>query len=182
MTVNGTTIGEGEDVAITATLFNSLSQNDNVSTSSNWPFYGLSIYNENWPPCAYYSPLELVVLKGSYSLSQMREIGTGPLFEDSCMESSSYISFDFQPNNDSAYVTGSYSVTGNVSTYGPVNASVTLTTNGYWDNSSSIAYPPEYGSSEYGFLAAQHPFVPGVYTIAIGDEWGELVVSHLTVV
>ena len=181
MTVNGSTIGEGEDVAITATLFNPLPQNNNVSVSSDWPFYGLSMYDENWPPCAYYSPLELVVLEGNYSLSQMRETPTGPLFEDSCMESYTINSFNFQPDNDSVYVTGKSSESLNVSTYGPVDASVTVTTNGYWDNSSSIAYSPDYGSSGLGFLAAQHPFVPGVYTIAVGDEWGELVVFHLTV-
>lgn len=182
MTVNGTTIGEGEDVTITATLFNPLLQNNNVSTTSNWPFYGLLMFNKNWPPCGYYSPIELVVLTGNYSSGQIRSMSTGGSPGLMCYEFTSYISFNFSPDSDSVYVTGIWSVSGNASTYGPVNASVTVTTNGYWDNSGSMAYSVAYsGLGNYNQFPAEHPFAEGVYTIAIGDEWGQLVVIHVTV-
>jgi hypothetical protein len=43
-------------------------------------------------------------------------------------------------------------------------------------------YPTPYaGLGQYNFLAAQHSFVQGVYTVAVADEWGQLDVVHLTV-
>jgi hypothetical protein len=180
--VNGTTIGVGEALAITAIVFNPLPQNDNLSTSTDWPFHGLFMYNQNWPPCGYYPPFEVTVLAGNYSVSQLRSTGTEAVLGAACMESTTYTGFNFLTESNMVNVTGMYSEAAGPEVFGPVNASVTVTTNGYWDNSSSIAYPPAYGSSEYDFVAAQHSFVPGVYTIAVGDEWGELVVIHLTVV
>lgn len=181
VSVNGTTIHEGGNVAITATLVNTLDQNNNVSTSYKWPFYGLLMFNQNWPPCVYYSPFELVVLRGNYSSGQLIAMGPGGGPGYGCMEDWAISSFMFEPNSDLTYFTASWGVT-RISTSGPVNTSVTVTTNGYWDNSSSLTYPTPYaGLGQYNFLAAQHSFVQGVYTVAVADEWGQLDVVHLTV-
>jgi hypothetical protein len=179
--VNGTTIKEGEDLAITATLFNTLNQNNKVSTTYKWPFYGLMMFSQSWPPCGIFSPLELLVLKGNFSSAQLmamsREYGSY-----ACMEHTTYFYFIFAPNGDLVNVTGSYSVNGNVSTSGPIEASVRVTTNGYWDNTSGLSYPTTYVSSgNYDFLPAPHSFVQGVYTVAVADEWGQVDVIHLTV-
>ena len=183
VSVNGTTMAEGDDVAITATLFSSpIGQDNIVSPSDNWPVYGLLMFNQNFPPCLFHSPFELVVLKGDYSSSQLMAMGSTGTPAYTCMENTYVIGFTFAPNSTLARITSLYDVTDGISTYGPVNASVTVTTNGYWDNSSSMAYSVAYsGLGNYNQFPAEHPFVEGVYTIAIGDEWGQLVVIHITV-
>jgi len=99
-----------------------------------------------------------------------------------CYEYENLRSFRFEPTSGLAYVASIYSETGSVSVAGPQSASVTVSTNGYWDNNTLLYLPSSYTSTgNYGFLKAQHPFVAGVYTIAVGDEWGQLVVFHVTV-
>jgi hypothetical protein len=182
LSVNGTTINEGQNLAITATLLNVLGQNNSVAISDNWPIQGLLMFNNDWPPCYYYSPVELVVLKGNYTQSQLLAMGPGRSPNFGCFEDSVISHLKFEPNGDLVYVTSTYSVTGDISTYGPLNASVTVTTDGYWDNSINLIYPTPYASlGQYNFLAAQHSFVQGVYTVAVGDEWGQLDVVHLIV-
>jgi hypothetical protein len=56
----------------------------------------------------------------------------------------------------------------NIAQYYPMNA--TLEVSGYWtwngaDPSSAV----------------HHLFEPGVYTVAAGDEWGDVVLLHFTV-
>jgi hypothetical protein len=182
LSVNGTTISVGEKVAITATLFNTLNQSNEAYVSYNWPLHGLLMFSQSWPPCGYYSPIEMVVLKGNYSSDQLEAMGPGGTPGLMCMENTAFMHFVFEPSSDSVYVTDSYSVTGSVSTYGPVSASMTVATNGYWDLNSSLSYPTSYaGLGHFNFLPAQHAFVPGVYTVVIADEWGQLAVVHVTV-
>ena len=181
--VNGTTMAKGDEMAITATLFNSpIGQDNSIAPSYNWPIYGLLMFNQNFPPCQLYSPFELVVLKGNYTSDQLMAMGPPGTPSYMCAETTNIIAFTFYPNSASTRVTGLYDVTDSISTYGPINASVTLATNGYWDNSSSLAYPVEYsGLGDYSFLSAQHPFIQGVYTVAVADEWGQLDIIHITV-
>jgi len=183
---NGTTIKVGQELAVTATLFNPLGQNYNISTNNHWSFNGLLMFSPTWPYCYFYSPFELLVLKGNFSVSGVistaENIGPNATSGMFCYEHKDYSSFRFEPTSGSVYVASRYSVTGNVSVIGPQNASVTVSTNGYWDNNTSLSYPSSYASTgNYAFLEAQHPFVEGVYTIAVGDEWGQLVVIHVTV-
>ena len=182
LSVNGTDIREGENVTITATLLNTLSRNNNVSTNNDWPFYGLQMFNPSWPPCWVYSPFELVVLKGNFSLTQIEGMGPGGSPNVNCFDSQNYLYFVFEPDGDLVNVTISNLFGSGFQKLSPVNASVSVTTNGYWDNSSSLTYPTPYvGLGQYNFLAAQHSFVQGVYTVAVADEWGQLDVVHLTV-
>jgi hypothetical protein len=179
---NGTTIREGQNLAINATLFNTQSQSLLVSTTYDWPIAGLLMFSQNWPPCGYYSPLELIVLRGNFTPNELKAMGPGSTPGLGCFEHQDYVSFRFEPSSNVVYVTGSWSVTGNVSTHGPQRASITVTVNGYWDNGSSLNYPTSYVSSgDFDFLAAQHPFVKGVYTIAVADEWGQLSAIYVKV-
>jgi len=182
LSVNGTTISEGENVSITATLFNTLNQSNEAYVSYNWPLRGLLMFSQSWPPCGYYSPVELMVLKGNYSLDQLKAMGPGGTPALGCMEDMAFTHFMFEPHSDSVNVTESWSVTGEVYTYGPVSASMTVATNGYWDLNGSLSYPTSYaGLGHFDFLPAQHVFLPGVYTVATADEWGQMTVVHLTV-
>jgi hypothetical protein len=189
VSTNGTTISVGQELAITAALFNPSGQSYNVSASSyQWPFNGLLMFSHSWNYCYFYSPLELLVLKGNFSASEVtstaESIGPNTTSGMFCFEQEDYTSFSFEPSSDLVYVASVYSVTGNASlpVVGPQNASVTVSTNGYWDNDTTLSYPSSYTTTgNYSFLDAQHPFVEGVYTIAVGDEWGQLVVIHVTV-
>jgi len=187
VSTNGTTINVGQELAVTATLFNPSGQNYNVSASYNWPFNGLLMFGQSWPYCYYYSPIELLVLKGNFSASEVvstaENIGPKPTSGASCFEHEDYTSFRFEPSSDLVYVASLYSVTGNtpLPVAGPQNASITVSTDGYWDNNTTLAYPSSYASGNYSFLEAQHQFVEGVYTVAVADEWGQLAVIHVTV-
>ena len=176
----------GQELAVTATLFNPSSQGYNITTGNRWPFNGLLMFSQTWPYCGFYSPIELLVLKGNFSVSGViataQTIGPNTTSGMFCFEQGNYQNFRFEPSSDSVYVASRYSVTGNVSVIGPQNASLTVSTNGYSDNNTLLSYPSSYTSTgNYAFLEAQHPFVEGVYTIAVGDEWGQLVVIHVTV-
>jgi len=187
VSTNETTIRAGQELAVTVTLYNPLGQNYNISTNNAWPFNGLLMFSQSWPYCYFYSPFELLVLKGNFSVSGVisttQSIGPNTTSAlGTCWEQEDYRNFRFEPSSDWVYVASRYSVTGNVSVVGPQNASVTVATNGYWDNDTLLSYPSSYASTgNYTFLEAQHPFVEGVYTIAVGDEWGQLVVIHVTV-
>jgi len=186
VSTNETSIKVGQELAVTATLFNPLGRNYNISTKNVWPFNGLLMFSQSWPYCYFYSPFELLVLKGNFSVSGVisttRSIGPNTTSGMFCYEQEDYRNFRFEPSSDSVYVASHNSVTGNVSVIGPQNASITVSTNGYWDNNTLLYYPPSYTSTDnYSFLEAQHPFVEGVYTIAVSDEWGQLDVIHFTV-
>jgi hypothetical protein len=59
-----------------------------------------------------------------------------------------------------------------------------LTTAGYWNllNLSKELNIPVIGEPQYSQNLAYTPFVPGNYTVAVGDEWGQAVILHVTVV
>jgi hypothetical protein len=187
VSTNGTTIKVRQELAISATLYNPLGQNYNISTNNLWPFNGLLMFSQTWPYCYFYSPIELLVLKGNFSVSGVistaESIGPNTTSGMFCFEHADYRSFRFEPSSDLVYVAGLFSILGNAPTsvVGPQNASITVSTNGYWENDTYLSYPSSFSSGNYSFLEAQHPFVEGVYTIAVGDEWGQLVVIHVTV-
>jgi hypothetical protein len=177
--VNHTRLITGEKVAITAILFNTSDQKNNISVSYNFPFYGLGMWNENWPAC-WGSPFELIVLKGNFSSAALRAMGPGGVPGVTCYGGKGFTHFVFDP--DGEYL-NQYAGTDLLSYSGPVTASVTVTTNGYWDNGSRPTYPSSYcTTSGCGFLAAAHSFMLGVYTVAVADEWGQIDVVHIAVV
>jgi len=57
-----------------------------------------------------------------------------------------------------------------------------FTTNGYWDlaNQSQLN-PPVLGMQIPPRPPIPTPFVPGAYTLAVSDEWGQAAVLHFTV-
>ena len=183
---NETSIRAGQRLAVTATLFNPSGENYDVSTGSHWPFNGLLMLSKGWPYCYFYSPFELLVLKGNFSvagvISTVNSIGPNTTSGMFCYENEDLRSFNFEPTSSLASVASIYSETGNASVAGPQNASVTVSVNGYWDNNTLLYLPASYTSTgNYSFLEAQHPFAAGVYTIAVGDEWGQVAILHLIV-
>lgn len=183
LSTNATVIHLGDRLAITANLHNDLNQTNEISVGYHWPFLGILMFNQNWPPCGIFSPLELVVLKGNYSTSEIVGMGPGSSPSYLCMEDTEYFSFSFAPSSSQSLVTGRYSESTSNETIGPYNTSLTVATNGYWIlNGSQPTYPTSYsGLGNYNFLPAPQSFAPGIYTVAVADEWGQLAIMHLTV-
>jgi hypothetical protein len=174
-------ISVGQDLQVNLSLFNTLPRVNSVPASSDWPFQGVPV--AFWPPCYISVPVEAVVLKGNYTLQGLQSALTA-ILSGQCTLWTNVDHVVFQPTGSQANITGtSYQNR----THGPFQLSVSFTTSGYWTLPSNPGgnglvpftvvgpgqYPPEPPKAT--------PFVPGVYTVAVCDEWGQAVVLHFTV-
>lgn len=172
-------IAAGQNLTVSVSLFNTLSKANSIATSDHWPFKGVSV--ALWPPCDdanLTTPVEAVVIKGDYTMTNITT-AANVNFPVDCRE---YVNVDhaiFQPSSSEANLTGIYDVSRTNQTIGPFQLSTSFTTSGYWD----ISKPQ-------GMINNQNPplppataaFVPGEYTVAVADEWGQAVILHFVVV
>ena len=188
--LNSTVLQPGQRLALTVSLFNNLTVSDYIQTAENWNVAGFPI--SIWPGCLFSLPLDFTILRGNVSLDQIEAIGKGQAPGYSCMEGTSIDHVIFQPKSSNATLTGTYCGGACVpnQVYGPYNLVSNFTVGGYWDypltiNDSNYLYSPYDGGvtfryPEVGPVAA-HPFDPGVYTLVVADEWGQVVLLHFTV-
>ena len=176
---NTTILDPGQRLNVIVSLFNTLPSVNTVATSGDWLFQGVPV--ALWPPCYFNAPVQAVVLKGNYTLQDLRTVAN-VTFSIACMESESIDHAIFQPSSSQANLTGLY---GNSNrTEGPFQLSANFTTSGYWDllNNSREPNQPILGAQQY---PPRPPtaiaFVPGVYTVAVADEWGQAVILHVVV-
>jgi hypothetical protein len=176
LSINSADIGVGQNLSVELSVTNTLPTINTVMTSDDWQFQGIPV--ALWPTCYYPVPAEVVVLQGNYSAQELQDTATST-FTYTCAEAVTFDHVVFQPDSDSANATGVYDVTGSNGTYGPYQLGFSFTTSGYWDlgNLSSAANPPIIDERPPSAMA----FVPGVYTVAIEDEWGQVVVLNFTV-
>jgi hypothetical protein len=70
-------------------------------------------------------------------------------------------------------------------TFAPQSMSINFTAGGYWNllNISNQVFTPWICPvcSSTGMSPTAAPFTPGVYTVAVADEWGQTAVLHFTV-
>jgi hypothetical protein len=178
---NTTILNPGQRLNVIVSLFNTLASANTVATSGDWLFQGVSV--AMWPPCYYNMPVEAVVLKGNYTLQDLRTVAN-VTFHTLCMESVTIDHATFQPSSSQATLTGIYGVSGANQTSGPFKLSANFTTSGYWDllNNSRQLNSPILGANQYPPLPpTATEFVPGVYTVAVADEWGQAVILHVVV-
>jgi hypothetical protein len=188
---------------VSVSLFNTFSQVNNVQTSYDWPFRGIpvalmpeclwafdraqhvSVYNANLT-----TPVQVVVLKGAYTLANISTIANIRFNTDICAEGWYVDHTIFYPKSSEANITGIYTQGGN-GTQGPFQPlSYNFTTSGYWDlfnNSQRLPFNPPVIGEPHSAYSASHapsatPFVSGVYTVAFADEWGQAVILHFRVV
>jgi hypothetical protein len=186
LSMNATRISAGQDLQVNVSLFNTLPKVNSVPTSNDWPFLGIPV--ALWPPCFYASPSStvaeavVVVLPGYYTLANISS-AANVQFGIRCMEGVDVDHVVFQPSSSQANVTGIYDVVSQNDTLGPYNLMANFTTRGYWDllNNSRQVNPPVLGDQEPPLSPTATVFVPGVYTVAVADEWGEAVILHLMV-
>jgi hypothetical protein len=176
--ITGTTIVVGHGLNVSVSIFNTLPRVNTVRPSADWRFQGVPM--ALWPPCYFGLPAEMVILKGYYNLQDLRSVANVP-FSYVCAEAVSVDHVIFQPNSGLVSLTGIYDVTNSNQTLGPFHMSLNFTTGGYWDlrSLSRELNPPILGDRQNS--PTYIPFVQGVYTVAVADEWGQAVVLHFTV-
>jgi len=173
---NASAFKVGQSLNITISLFTTLPATNSVPAAKDWPFKGVPV--ALWYPCYFDTPAYAVVLKGNYSLQELQRVANVTI-SFMCAEGASIDHVVFQPKSSQANLTGS----GFGPIPGPYQLSLNFTTNGYWDllNNSKQLNPPIIGQQSPTRPPIATPFVPGVYTLAVSDEWGQAAVLHFTV-
>jgi hypothetical protein len=201
VSMNATQITVGDSLRISVSLFNTLSSSNRVQTSTDWPFRGvpLSLWEDCYgtPASAqginFTAPAEVVVLPGDYAKANISTVANVNFPYESCHEGANIDHVLFQPISSEANLTGlstGYAQSANLTT-GPYQVSKSFNTNGYWNlrdnrfiNDTGRAFPAfiSYVEPQPPLLSpTATPFAPGLYTVAIADEWGQEVILHLTV-
>src|SRR5580700_3911476 len=87
----------------------------------------------------------------------------------------------FGPESSIANITETYYPPTN-ETLPPGSMSISFTTQGYWNLTSIVPYEsPVICFSCTTSLPVATPFAPGVYTVAVSDDWGSEAIIHVTV-
>jgi hypothetical protein len=177
------TANESAAILIMVSLYNTLPTDNNLSSSQAWPVSGLLA-----GPCSTYKPIGIAVMKGFYTSANISEGQPLHLFQQL-----------FCP----AYFPAAFYIFGPTSDYvrmisGP-QASLSRTLNSSTMTSTSQnsnplgdmeAVIPLNGSccreipgpqNCTCFVFSSIPFSTGTYTVAGGDEWGDLVILHFFV-
>jgi hypothetical protein len=171
--LNATALNQGQGVNVSISVLNLLSTMNNVSTRIEW---GLPALPASFP-CP--RPMLSIVARGYYDLANVSKADFLPTFPPgyslSCPAiwaySPSNYTVDFLPRSVGTY---------NTSFYGNSNYSYPMSTfqafGGYYSTTEKVPEGPN-GT----LFPALLTFSPGVYTVAAGDMWGQLVILHFTV-
>jgi len=180
----------GLGLNITTYVVNTFPVVNTVLPSHDWLFKGVPVYL--WQPClggagnqSLGLPLQIAVLNGNYTAGALPVIANTTVHSNPvCMEGTAVDRVTFLPDSDQA----------NLSTTGwnGVNSSeisgfrFSFITTGYWNLKAFVGEtnPPVLGPDMYASPpTAPNPttFVPGTYTVAVEDEWGQTAVLHFTV-
>jgi hypothetical protein len=168
-----------EALQVSLSISNTLSAVNDINTSSDWLFQGAPV--AIWPECYFSLPVEVAVLDGNYSAGELPLLsGTGVSYQ--CSQGVEVNHLIFQPDSDEANVSGRVCDCANES-LGPYKLSLSFITDGYWDlqDLSSNQSAPIIVGEPYQSPLASLPFVPGTYTVAVEDEWGQVDVLHFQI-
>jgi hypothetical protein len=182
VTDNASTLQVGQRLNVQVSLFNGLPSTLSIPTSTDWQFKGIGF--TLWAPCYYQVPAEAVVLLGNYSLANLPR-ANNVSFVYGCMEYVDAQQATFQPMSSNATLSGTYYGGGTAGiTLGPFDLSGNFTTTGYWnmtENAEQVNAPTLGVWTNPGQSPVATPFAPGVYTIAVCDQWGDVAILHVTV-
>lgn len=177
---NASELTVGQHLNVSLSIVNTISKVNMVKPSNDWLMHGVPV--ALWPPCYFGLPVQVAVLQGDHN-SQDIQAATNVAFNYVCMEAVTVDRVIFQPNSDQVNLTGVYSVNQSNQTLGPFHMSLSFTTGGYWNlqNLSSELNIPILGEQYPPRQPAYIPFSPGEYTVAVGDEWGQVALLHFMV-
>ncbi len=180
LALNSTSLLTGQKLNVAVSMVNTLPNTNVVKTTNNSQFQGVPL--TLWPACFFGPPAGVVVLQGYYGLRELQAIANVP-FDYYCMEGWNVDHVIFQPMSDQVNLTG-VGGSSNISnqTVGPFHLKQNFTTGGFWNLRSlagelNIPIIGDGGNTPPDSV----PFVPGVYTVAVADEWGQVAVMHFTV-
>jgi hypothetical protein len=166
-TLNSTLVQQRQSIRITVSELNPLNRDVNLSAGAGWPLRDLTL--SGCGPLNF--PFGVQIFRGYYTKANVSSglslslFGPGPY---SCPARMEILYYVFQQNstNFSTYVKGSNG-TSVQCCYGrfgqPTTDSDALTISGYYDSGTFKV------------------FDPGAYTVATGDEWGQLALLHFVV-
>ena len=178
---NSTELVVGQGLNVTLSIDNTLGSINSVKPSNDWLVHGVPV--ALWPGCYFGLPAQAAVLPGNFTTQDISS-AANVTFGYGCAEGVEVDHVIFQPNSDQVNLTGLYDVTSTNQTLGPFNLSLGFTTRGFWDlqNLSRQINIPILGDQYPPRPPASVPFAPGVYTVAVADEWGQVALIHVTVV
>ena len=169
LTIGSAVYHPGDNVSVNITEYNILGTQNNVTAANNWP-------NETSPitVCDPIYPLRVGIVRGFYVSNNISQISSTQIvhFIDPnvvypCQFIPVISSYNFQPQSDNASALCSSTVS---NCYYPMTSSIVF--NGSWI---------EQNNSGTNTSATLENLSPGVYTVAGGDEWGDLTLLHFVV-
>ncbi len=178
--ISALTITEGQSLNASMSILNTHDALNSIQPSDQWAFQGVPV--SLWPACYFSLPAQMVVLNGSYTEQDLQRVANST-FNYGCAEGVEITQIVFQASSDQVNITGEYSVTGASQTHGPFQMALNFTTGGSW-NLRALSQEPNIPilSQDQSRQPNYTAFAPGVYTVAVADEWGQAVVMHFTVV
>ena len=201
--VNSTSLHVGQSLHITVSLFNSLSETNEIFIPTGPPLGDFKVQAfpiAMWGGCLFPEPVQFVIVKGNYSLSDLEQLSTNsssPAIV--CMEGGTVNQLVFQPNSSVASLSGNFCITEcHPIQVNSVRLTSNFTVNGYWvyplnGSEAQDIYTPSDGciapAGNCG-VAFNYPevgpmpqsiFSPGQYTIAVADAWGQVQLLYFTV-
>jgi hypothetical protein len=159
----------GQKVHISVDEKNTQSKTNNIPVAENWPLNGLIITLSLCQSEDY--PFGIAAYRGDLSSSDLSNAVPLHLYNMNGLFGCSTpfvhpISYSFKPGSDIADLTpknGDIAISSYIKDR-QISADVSL--KGYWTDSDSSRF---------------RSFEPGIYTVVVGDEWGNVVVIHFTV-
>jgi len=175
LSVNQTLILSGQVINVSVSIFNTLSTVNNVTGASDWAIS--SIHSSASFPCSNYVYYQ--VYQGHYSEANISSANSplqvSPVYQYlSCpvFQRSYYL---FQPLSDNASIPVGYYTTNSSTLY----QNTEMTESGMLIGNYSTSYNSAVFTTN-GALPPP-PFPTGTFTLAAGDEWGQLAILHFTV-
>lgn len=170
--LNASQLDLGQRLYVSVSIKNTLPRVNDLNASHSYGFVGAMI-DFTVPDCFYYQPAMLMIAPGDYTEGNL---GNASIQFEACDGAFDAQHVVFQPMSDQANVTGVDKFANAQQNRGPFSLNLNLTTPGYL----------RYDRSEAGLFSASLvesvlPFSAGVYTVAVGDEWGDVVILHVTV-
>lgn len=162
LSVNATTLMNGQVISVNITEYNTLPRANNVPSQDNWTVSGLTLGG-----CGMLNyPFGIAVFKGYYNQNNLSSLGGQKsllIYHPgiyNCPAIFIVKSYQFEPSSNLA----------SIETGSTFPVSVTLSVSGGWS-----------GGNALGVGSVLQNFSPGTYTVIGGDEWGSLVMLHFAV-
>jgi hypothetical protein len=192
------TIQEGQNLSIAIALVNPSPSSLIVGASDDWNVSGFPV--AMWGGCQGLEPVEFMIVKGNYTLGDLHAASANAsISQGGCTEGGSVGVLLFQGEGSGADAKGTFCEASCSPDINHFDLDSNFTVSGFWaypinaSETADVFTPPHpecfvsgrqdcstYNYPEVGPFA-QHTFVPGWYTLAVSDEWGQAVLRSFEV-